>query len=63
MIVKENGMGWIIEPVTSDQAKALEKIIEGLCELIQGYGEATGELSATSKHSNFSPAPTMGSKE
>jgi len=30
MIIKEYGMGWIIEPVTSDEGQALEKIIEGL---------------------------------
>jgi len=30
MIIKEHGMGWIIEPVTSDQRQALEKVIEGL---------------------------------
>jgi hypothetical protein len=30
MIVKEHGMGWIIEPVTSDQRQALELVVEGL---------------------------------
>lgn len=30
MVIKEHGMGWIIEPVTSDQRQALEMIIEGL---------------------------------
>jgi len=33
MTIKEHGMGWIIEPDTSDQRQALEKIVEGLREL------------------------------
>ena len=34
MIIKKLGFGWIIEPVTSDQRQALEKIVEGLRDLL-----------------------------
>lgn len=30
MIITKHGMGWTIEPITSNQAEALDKVVEAL---------------------------------
>lgn len=61
MIIKEHGLGWIIEPVTSDQRQALEKIIEGLRDLLCVTTEG-GSSPASHSHPS-AHAQSRGGKE
>ena len=58
MIIKKLGFGWIIEPVTSDQRQALEKIVEGLRDLLCVPTE--GGSSPASHLHPLAPTQSMG---
>jgi len=65
MIIKDHGMGWIIEPTTSDEAQALGKLVEGLRFITQSrpvVGGSTGQPVTMGERPGTSTDPTMAAK-